>query len=121
MAEDNRNSQVGLAERRRSGPRIVVNMPVEISRTSPGPPLSEKTFIEDVSDFGCRFSTHGAIQQGDSISVKLLGPNGRLAPEEEARVYEVMWVARKERSYTAGARLIRGDKLGPENSNSPSK
>lgn len=121
MAEDNRNSQTFVAERRRAGPRIVVNMPVEVSRTSPGPPLTEKTFIEDVSDFGCRFSTRGAIQQGDSISVKLLAPNGRLVQEEEPRVYEVMWVARKERSYTAGARLIRGEKLSPENAGSGSK
>lgn len=115
MAEDKTDSRTILAERRRSERRIVVNVPVEVSLVAPGnPPLTEKTYIEDVSDFGCRFSTHGQILQGNTVSVKLVGPNGRVYPDEEPRLYEVMWVARKEHAYTAGARMLKGKKLDGE-------
>ena len=99
-------------ERRRSEKRILVHVPVEVTEVNgKGHHASERTFIEDVSDFGCRFSTRGPLKQGDTISVKLLGPEGKNIPDEEPRLYEIMWVAQKERSFTVGAKLLQGEKL----------
>jgi hypothetical protein len=101
--------------------RILVNVPVEVTEIdSQGRQFKERTFIEDVSDFGCRFSTRGPVQQGDTVSVKLLGPHGRDLADEQPRLYEVMWVARKPTGSTVGARVLQGEKLAntkfpPEN------
>jgi hypothetical protein len=112
VPEEKSNPNIDLLDRRRAERRIVVNVPVEVTEMDGGGhPITERTFIEDVSDFGCRFSTRVPIQQGDTVSVKLLGPNGCAIPGEEARLYEIMWVARKEHSTTVGARIVRGEKV----------
>ena len=111
MTEEKSNPNLHLIERRVDR-RILANAPVEITELDEeGHLITERTFIEDVSDFGCRFSTRGAVQQGDIVSVKLLGPLGRAIPDEEARLFEIMWVARTERSSTVGARVLQGEKL----------
>jgi hypothetical protein len=97
---------------RRVERRILANVPVEVTEVDgEGNQITERTFIEDVSDFGCRFSTRGPVQQGDTVAVKLLGPNGKNLPDEEPRLFEVMWVARKVHSSTVGARVLQGEKL----------
>jgi len=112
VSEEKSNPGVFFIERRRAERRILVHVPVEVTEVDgKGNPFTERTFIEDVSDFGCRFSTRGPVQQGDTVSVKLLGPSGRNLPGEEPRLFEIMWVARKERCYTVGARRLQGEKL----------
>jgi len=97
---------------RREARRILVHVPVEITEIDGGGQLvTERTFIEDVSDFGCRFSTRGPVHQGDTIAMKILGPNGKILPDEEPRFYEIMWVAPKEHGSTVGARILEGEKL----------
>jgi hypothetical protein len=121
VSEEKNNSGVFLIERRRAEKRILVHVPVEVTEVdSKGNAFTERTFIEDVSDFGCRFSTRGSVQQGDTVSVKVLGHGGKPLPDEVPRLYEVMWVARKEHGTTIGARLLQGEKLNkisslPEN------
>jgi hypothetical protein len=73
--------------------------------------MVDRTFIEDVSDFGCRFTTRGPVKQGDTVAVKILGSYGNNLPDEEARLYEIMWVTPRGRSFTVGARLLQGEKL----------
>ena len=122
MPEEKSNSNTSLADRRRADKRIPVNVAVEVTQMdAAGHTVTERTFIEDVSDFGCRFSTRGKIVQGATVSVRLLSPNGRPLADEEPRIYEVMWVARKERSYTAGARLRQGEKLPADSLVSPNE
>ena len=122
MAEEKSNPNLFVVERRREEKRILVHVPVEVTATdSAGNQTTERTFIEDVSDFGCRFTARGPIQQGDTISLKILGPHGNNLPGEEPRQYEIMWVARKDRGSTVGARLRQGEKqsnikLPPEDS-----
>lgn len=117
MPEEKSSPGVFLVDRRRAERRILVNVPVEVTEVDgKGHPFTERTFIEDVSDFGCRFSTRGPVQQGDTISVKVLGPGGKAAPDEEPRLFEVMWVARKEHGSTVGARLLQGKKMNDMNS-----
>ncbi|HXP78482.1 MAG TPA: PilZ domain-containing protein [Verrucomicrobiae bacterium] len=112
MSEEKSNPGVFFIERRRAERRILVHVPVEVTEVDgKGNPFTERTFIEDVSDFGCRFSTRGPVQQGDTVSVKVLGSGGKTLPDEEPRLYEVMWVARKEHGTTVGARLFHGEKL----------
>ena len=111
MPEEKSTSKLHLVEHRVER-RILVYVPVEVTEIdSEGRPVTERTFIEDVSDFGCRFSTRGPAKQGDTGAVKLLGPNGKNLPDEEPRLFEVMWVARKVHSSTVGARVLQGEKL----------
>ena len=101
-----------LGTEKRLEKRILVNVPVEVTEIdSQGRQFTERTFIEDVSDFGCRFSTRGPVQQGDTISVKLLGPHGKGVADEQPHLYEIMWVARKQNGSTVGARVLQGEKL----------
>jgi hypothetical protein len=60
---------------------------------------------------GCRFTTHGTAQTGDTVSLKLLGSAGQPLANEEPRLYQIMWVAQNDRSYTVGARLVKGKTL----------
>lgn len=111
MPEENNTSTLHLVNRR-AEKRILVNVPVEITETNAeGRSVTERTFIEDVSDLGCRFSTRGPIHQGDIVAVRILGPNGNSLPDEEPRYYEIMWVAPKKQGATVGARLLQGEKL----------
>jgi hypothetical protein len=111
-AEENSNSQIFLVERRREEKRILVNVPVEVTIVNgAGAEFTDRTFIEDVSDLGCRFTTRGLAQPGDTVSLKLAGPRGKNLPNEEPRLYKIMWVARNEHSSTVGARLVKGEKL----------
>ena len=97
---------------RRADKRILVHIPVEITEiNAAGHQFTERTFIEDVSDFGCRFSTKGTVQKGDTVAVKLLGPNGKSLPNESPKLFEVMWVAPKTTGLTVGARILQGEKL----------
>jgi len=121
VPEEKSNPGVFLVERRRAERRILVHVPIEVTKVDgEGHPFLERTFIEDVSDFGCRFSIRGPAQQGDKVTVKLLGPDGNSLKDEEPRQFETMWVAQRERSLTVGARLVQGEKLSnvqtpPEN------
>lgn len=111
MAEENDKPRIFLIERRRAERRVQVNVSVEVTfETSAGNQVTERTFIEDVSDLGCRFTTRAAAQQGDTVSLRFVGPAGGHMPDEEARHYKIMWVAPHGRGSTVGARLITGEK-----------
>jgi hypothetical protein len=112
VADEEPKSNLFVVDRRRTERRILVNVPVEVTQLDDaGHPVKEKTFIEDVSDFGCRFSTRRTIRQGATVGMKILGSHGDILPEEEPRYYEIMWVAPKEHGFTAGARVLQGEKL----------
>jgi hypothetical protein len=111
VSEEKSASNLHLIERRVER-RVLVHVPVEVTAIDDdGQPAIERTFIEDVSDFGCRFSTRGSVKQGDTIAVKILGRYGNNLPDEDARLYEIMWVAPKDRGFAVGARLLQGEKL----------
>lgn len=111
MAEQKSTSTLHLIEKRTER-RILVNVAVEVTKLDgEGHPFTERTFIEDVSDLGCRFSTRGPVHQGDTVAMKILGPNGATLPDEKPRYYEIMWVAPKKQGATVGARVIQGEKL----------
>ena len=111
MVEDNRPSGINPADRR-SEERILVSVPVEITTVDGGGCLhTERTFIEDVSSLGCRFSVRGTVQQGDTVAVMPMGPHGKNIPGEKPRLFEIMWIAPKANGLTVGARLLQGEKL----------
>ena len=119
MSEDKPKSILHRIERRVER-RILVHVPVEVTElASDGPPFVDRTFIEDVSDFGCRFSTRGPVKKGDTVAMKILGRAGNILEDEEPHLYEIMWVAEKDRGSTVGARLLEGEKLA--NANFPGK
>jgi hypothetical protein len=112
VAEEKANPNLFVVDRRRTERRIQADIPIEITQyDEEGRQVNERTFIEDVSDFGCRFSTRRTIRQGETVTVKILGPHGNLLPDEEPRYYEIMWVAPKVHGFTAGARMLQGEKL----------
>jgi hypothetical protein len=111
VSDEASKSHIFLTNRRRSERRIVVNVSVEVTfETGEGKQSTERTFIEDVSDFGCRFATKIPARQGDKVALRFVGWGGKIPPEEEARHYEVMWVAPQARGFTVGARLVQGEK-----------
>lgn len=96
----------------RADARIIVNVPVEITTIyHKGSQIAERTYIEDVSDFGCRFTMRGAIQKGDTVAVRLLAQDGESLLDDPARIFEVMWIVRGASSVVAGARIIQGEKF----------
>lgn len=111
MAEENDKPRIFLIERRRTERRELVNVSVEVTfETGEGNQVTERTFIEDVSDLGCRFTTRAPARQGDTVSIRFVGPAGKRMPDEEARHYKIMWVAPHGRGSTVGARLVTGEK-----------
>lgn len=111
MAEESDKPRIFLTERRKTEQRVLVNVPVEvIFETGEGNRVTERTFIEDVSDLGCRFTTRAPAHQGDTVSLRFVGPTDRRMPNEEARHYKIMWVAPHGRGSTVGARLVTGEK-----------
>ena len=111
MAEENDKPRIFLIERRRVERRVLVNVSVEVTfETGEGSLVTERTFIEDVSDLGCRFTTRAPAHQGGKVTLRFVGPAGSRMPDEEARHYQVMWVAPHGRGSTVGARLITGEK-----------
>ncbi len=111
MPEEKSKSNIFLIEKRAER-RVLVHMPVEVTEIDgAGSNIKERTFIEDVSDFGCRFSTRREVRQGDTIALKILGPHGNNLLDEQPHFYEIMWVAPKEHGFTVGARIVQGDKL----------
>jgi hypothetical protein len=106
---ENKPDQTIQPERRRDA-RIVVNVPVEITKIDEtGLEITERTFVEDVSDFGCRFSIRGTVKKGDIVGIRLLAQDGRSLPDELAKLFEVMWVAPKASILVVGARICRGE------------
>jgi hypothetical protein len=111
VIEEKKISNLHAIERRVDR-RILVHVPVQVIEIDAvGQQMIERTYIEDVSDFGCRFSTRLPVKNGETIAVKVLGRFGNELPEEDARLYEIMWVAPKDRGFAVGARLLQGEKL----------
>jgi hypothetical protein len=111
LETDNKRIETSQRERR-TDVRILVNVPVEITTINhKGSQIAERTFIEDVSDFGCRFSIQGAVRKGDTVAVRLLSQDGRNLLDEPAKVFEVMWIARGTSIVVVGARILGGEKF----------
>jgi hypothetical protein len=109
--EEKSNPNLHVVDRR-AHKRILANIPVEVTVVdAQGQLLAEHSFIEDVSDFGCRFSARAPVHQGDTVALKILGPHGIVLPGEEPRYYEIMWVAPKDHGATMGGRVLQGEKL----------
>ncbi len=91
---------------RRIETRLRVNIPVEVTWTdAEGQQLKELTFVEDVSDLGCRFSVLHALKQSETVSIQIMSRNGRLPSSEKPKLFKVMWVSKKPKGVTVGARL----------------
>jgi hypothetical protein len=111
VPEEKQTSILHLIEKR-TEKRVQTNVPVEITALdADGKPLTERSFLEDVSDLGCRLTTHGPMKQGDTIALKILNRDGNELPGCDQLLYEIMWVAPKTRGQAVGARLLQGERL----------
>jgi hypothetical protein len=101
-----------IQRERRTDVRIIVNVPVEIRTIyHKGGEITERTIIDDVSDFGCRFTMRGAIQRGDTVAIHLLAQDGNSVVDEPAKIFEVMWIARDASVVVVGAKILGGEKF----------
>jgi hypothetical protein len=115
VSEESSNPNLHVIDRR-AHKRILANIPIEVTAIDGnGHLVAEHSFIEDVSDFGCRFSARVPVHQGDTVALKILGPHGIVLPGEEPRYYEIMWVSPKDHGATMGGRVIQGEKLASVN------
>lgn len=97
---------------RRNEIRLRVDIPIEVTWTgAEGRQITERTFVEDVSDFGCRFSTRKSMKQGDTVSVQLLSRNGKFVSSDKPKAFTIMWISRKLTGMTVGARLQGTDQI----------
>jgi hypothetical protein len=97
-------------EQRRAEVRMQVDVAVEITTMyHRGGTITERTYLEDLSDNGCRFTMRGAIRKGDTVSVHLLAADGETLSEEPPKLFEVMWIARADSVVVVGARIIGGE------------
>lgn len=110
--ETDKNRMETSRHERRADSRIVVNVQVEVTTINHhGSPITERTYIEDVSDFGCRFSMRGPVRKGDTVAIQLIAPDGKIESDEPAKKFEVMWIARAATIVVVGARVVEGEKL----------
>ena len=111
MEIDNKPIETNPRERR-ADVRLTVNVPVEITTIyHKGPTITERTYVEDVSDFGCRFTMQGAIRKGDTVSIRLLSEDGQTLLEGPAKTFEVMWIARGPSIVVVGALILGEEKF----------
>ena len=96
----------------RSDSRLRVSVAIEVVKTDgAGRQVTERSFIEDVSDFGCRFSIAGPVAKGDIVTVRVLGSNRKPQNPEPPRQFEIMWVQLSGKHCTVGARIVSGQKM----------
>ncbi|MGH9678938.1 MAG: hypothetical protein ACRD4Y_03225, partial [Candidatus Acidiferrales bacterium] len=86
--------------------------PVEIANLQAGErPAAERTVIEDVGDFGCRFSLRGPVQPGDVLALTLLARDGTSPLDLPVKIFEVIWVEQGAEKWSVGARAYEGERL----------
>jgi len=113
------------SENRRREERLLVNLPVELTRIDPdGNVLIEQTTIEDVTSIGCRFTTQVEFHRGDIISIRSHASGQKSLEESEPQPFEVMWTSKLGGRWTTGAKKLEGEKLAsaktPPANDSPS-
>ena len=111
LPEEKTSSNLRTAELR-SDTRLRVSVPVEVAKAGvDGRQVTERTCIQDVSDFGCRFSVSFVIAKGDIVTLKILAVNATVLAHEQPRQFEIMWAQRNGKTTTVGARMIGGQKM----------
>jgi hypothetical protein len=92
--------------------RLSVNIPVEITGIDrAGLSLNEQTFVEDVTEHGCRFGARTRLQCGDIVTVKPLEPGMKILKHEQPQLFEVVWAAYHSKGCTVGTRKVQGEKF----------
>ena len=71
----------------------------------------ERSHLGDIGDLGCRFSLRPAVHPGSVIAVMSLGQNGEILIDEFPPLLVDIWIKRKRKRMTVGARSLRADEL----------
>ena len=92
--------------------RLSVKIAVEITGIDrAGHPLNEQTFVEDVTEHGCRFGARTRLQCGDIVTVKPLEPGMKILKREQPQLFEVVWAAYHSKGCTVGTRKVQSEKF----------
>jgi hypothetical protein len=101
-----------MTDERRADQRFLLHTWVQIAGIDKsGLQFVERSRLEDIGDSGCRFSLQGAVHEGSVIGVIPLGRDGEILPDEFPRLFVVIWLKRKGKCVTVGARSLREDEL----------
>ena len=104
-------SGTATGEKRREE-RLSVKIAVEITGIDrAGHPVNEQTFVEDVTEHGCRFGARTRLQCGDIVTVKPLEPGMKILKHERPQLFEVVWAAYHRKGCTVGTRKVQGEKF----------
>lgn len=97
---------------KRGEARLPVNIPVEVTGIDrAGHSLKGQTFVEDVTEQGCRFGARTRLQCGDIVMVKPLAPGMKILKHEQPQLFEVVWAAYHRKGCTVGTRKVPGEKF----------
>ena len=92
--------------------RLSVKIAVELTGIDrAGHPLNEQTFVEDVTEHGCRFGARTRLQCGDIVTVKPLEPGMKILKHEQPQLFEVVWAAYHSKGCTVGTRKVQSEKF----------
>jgi hypothetical protein len=95
-------------EDRRSGKRIALTFPIEIT----GLDSTQRLFVErtvtlDVSEIGCRFRLKTQIAKGEVVAVRLIADLAAGPQSKPPVLFEVIWVEQADDGWHAGARNLQ--------------
>lgn len=110
---ENKDIPIGdINSERRIEERLLINAQVEIAGIDyAGNSFTELTKVKNFSDVGCHFQTQTPLRCGTIVAIKPLGPNGQRMPQDQFKLFEIVWTTRLGAGWIAGARSLKGEKL----------
>ena len=109
---------------RRQHKRVMLAFPVEVSGFDVERRMfCERTTTQDISLSGCRFTLKTPIARGDVVAIRLMGRGQKDAPPGRSLLFSVIWVARENDGWMAGALMLQQEKFWhvefPDRNNPP--
>lgn len=102
----------GVPQDRRKDKRFLLAFRVEVSGFDPnGRLFCERTVTHDICQAGCRILLKTAVAPGDVVAIRLLSQRREGAAPGRPLLFQVVWVARKEDSWTAGTLMLEQERF----------
>jgi hypothetical protein len=101
-----------MTSERRAYQRFLLHSPIELSGVeASGRQFAERSYVEDVSELGCRFTLRSPVERGGILGVEPLGPEGEKLADDFPRLFVIIWVKPKGDRFTVGARCLLENEL----------
>ena len=104
-------------EDRRKHKRVSLTFPIEVSGFDADRRLfCERTVTQDISYTGCRILLKTQVARGDVLAIRLLERGKEGAAPGRPLLFNVIWVARNNEGWLAGALMLQQENSGAWNS-----